>query len=204
MSRFTGEAKMTTPTVRQTVFDLASRSELEDYAKYVLYCIDYSDRESIIEFGEFLELEKRTKSWSQHSDRHYTKSHLAINVKFYGQCEDSEPYKSLSDAAKESLHEAFNSMWWEDASFIADEYGFVVWSEGRSGGWLILGRTISSRRPSEPIDFDREEAWWEYLADYGEHDFNNLADCVDALVAHFKGVAESFKEFASANTDIES
>ena len=60
--------------------------------------------------------------------------HAAINVKHYGfptLPEEDEPFG-------EAAYETIQAMFWEDAIGLAHERGYsCVFSEGRSGGWLV-------------------------------------------------------------------
>ena len=60
--------------------------------------------------------------------------HAAINVKHYGfptLPEEAEPFR-------EQAYKTVQEMFWEDATGLAHERGYsCVFSEGRSGGWLV-------------------------------------------------------------------
>ena len=60
--------------------------------------------------------------------------HAAINVKVYGPVNVDKGYEEMAEAAWESCQERF----WEEAKDLAHERGYsCVFSEGRSGGWLV-------------------------------------------------------------------
>ena len=74
-----------------------------------------------------------------HFDRY--ERHLAVNVKYYGAYPDAPD--DVVQAAWERCCEAF----WDDAREIAREHGYDnVFSEGRSGGWLVPFHQATARR----------------------------------------------------------
>ncbi len=86
-----------------------------------------------------------------HSDGMGRESHAAINVKVYGPISVDEGYEDMAEAAWESCRERF----WEDANEQARARGYGgVYSEGRSGGWLVPyhswynGPDLNKRRQS--------------------------------------------------------
>ena len=71
-----------------------------------------------------------------HSDN--SERHAACNVKFYGHI-DVEPHEAFAQQAWDRTVEQF----WEMATEMAHEAGYsCVFSEGRSGGWLVPFRQI--------------------------------------------------------------
>ena len=68
-----------------------------------------------------------------HSDGAGREGHAAINVKVNAHI-DVEPYQDYAEQAWENCVERF----WEDATEQAKARGYAgVYSEGRSGGWLV-------------------------------------------------------------------
>lgn len=69
-----------------------------------------------------------------HSDGFGRDAHAAINVKVYKRIDLPEAHEPFGEAAWESCAVTF----WEDATELAHERGYsCVFSEGRSGGWLV-------------------------------------------------------------------
>lgn len=80
--------------------------------------------------------------------------HAAINVKWYGPWPDGAD--SLAESVKEIAYERAQEYWWARATSIAHEKGYSgVFSEGRSGGWLIPYRQL---RPTD-LELQRFTDW---------------------------------------------
>lgn len=74
-----------------------------------------------------------------HCDRY--ERHLAVNVKYYG------AYPDAPDGVVQAAWEQCCETFWDDAREIAREHGYDnVFSEGRSGGWLVPFYQASARR----------------------------------------------------------
>ena len=69
-----------------------------------------------------------------HSDGMGRERHAAINVKVHARIDLPEAHERHAEQAWESCV----AMFWEDATELAHERGYsCVFSEGRSGGWLV-------------------------------------------------------------------
>jgi hypothetical protein len=66
-----------------------------------------------------------------------TDAHPAINVKYRGSYNPAT-YDNLTDGQREGVWNNCVESFWEQAGTIAHEHGYSgVFSEGRSGGWLV-------------------------------------------------------------------
>jgi hypothetical protein len=83
-----------------------------------------------------------------HSDSPYDTRHPAINVKVYGRTLSSNKVmekfgcdEKVAEKALEYAYESNQELFWEEAKYLAEEiFGkdVRVYSEGRSGGWLVV------------------------------------------------------------------
>jgi hypothetical protein len=80
------------------------------------------------------------------------RGHVAINVKYYGDPKISKEtlavLAKLDGATREQVlrfaEEGLRESWWAGAQERARNLGLGdLWSEGRSGGWLVLKMTVS-------------------------------------------------------------
>lgn len=69
-----------------------------------------------------------------HAEQPAAQAHPAINVKVRRALETSD----IPEAEAEAIHEGCVEAFWERATEIAHEHGYAgVFSEGRTGGWLL-------------------------------------------------------------------
>jgi hypothetical protein len=83
----------------------------------------------------------------------------AVNVKdhhaYAHEPATADAIELLGEDETQAIYEQHQEVFWEDAAAIARDHGFdTVYSEGRSGGWLVPD--------PQPDDLDLAEVWeWE-------------------------------------------
>ena len=79
---------------------------------------------------------RKTTEITFHSDGCGRQAHMAINVKTHHM--NFADVSGATEQQRESAWEFMIADWWEEATEIAKEHGYsAVFSEGRSGGWLV-------------------------------------------------------------------
>ena len=114
-----------------------------------------------------------------HSDGVGRVGNAAINVKDHGRYTIPEALQTYAESAWDRCNERF----WEDAHAVAIDSGYAgVYSEGRSGGWLVPYHSYAPDK--RDLNAVRQGSYYPDVDDIGERSrFRAFQRRIEAMVA---------------------